>query len=164
MREIGDKPITPRNLKRLKYFRACFKESQRVNSPFLGACREITTPVVIGGYQIPPGTLVIINQVTLNQMHTTSPAEFGPERYMGGSNHTLENSVPKFGHLTFGYGRRQCPGRRLVTTYMDVMLIKMLKEFRFEYHQPPVESEFRKFSGLIQTPTSMKLRLIKSNE
>jgi len=164
MREIGDKPITPRNLKRLKYFRACSKESQRVNSPFLGVPREITKPIVIRGYQIPPGTVVILNQVTLNQMHTPSPAEFVPERYMRGSNHPLENSVPKFGNLSFGYGRRQCPGRRLVSTYMDVLMIKMLKEFRFEYHKPPVEAEFSKISGLIQTPLSMKLRFIKRNE
>ena len=34
MREIGDKPITPRSLNRLKYFRACAKESQRVNAHF----------------------------------------------------------------------------------------------------------------------------------
>ena len=100
MREIGDKAITPRNLKRLKYFRACSKESQRVNSPFLGVPREIQDPLVIRGYQIPPGTVVILNQVTLNQMHTPSPAEFVPERYMRGSNHPLDNSVPKLGHLS----------------------------------------------------------------
>ena len=33
------------------------------------------------GYQIPPGTLVIRNQVTWNQMHTPSPAEFVPDRF-----------------------------------------------------------------------------------
>ena len=62
---------------------------------------EIQNSLVIRGYQIPPGTLVIINQVTLNQMHTPSPAEFVPERCMRGSNHlSCLETVPwqKTGH------------------------------------------------------------------
>ena len=163
MREIGDKPLTPRGINRLKYFRACFKESQRLNPPFLGVPREIQNPLVLRGYQIPPGTVVIMNQVTLNQMHTPSPAEFVPERYMRGSNHPLEKSVPKFADPTYGLGKRQCPARRLANAYMDVLMIKMLKEFRIEYPEQP-GSNIKKNPGMIQTPDSCKLRLIKRNK
>ena len=107
MREIGDKPITPRNLHRLKYFRACSKESQRINPPFLGVPREIQDPLVLRGYKIPPGTLVIMNSVTLNQMHTPSPAEFVPERYMRGSNHLSCLETVPWQKTVHGFGADQ---------------------------------------------------------
>jgi len=166
MRKIGDKPITRKDLNRLKFFRACSKESQRLNPPFLGLPREIQNPIVIRGYQIPAGTSVILNQVTLNQMHVPNPNQFVPERWLRGSNHPLEKSVPNFGHLVFGYGRRQCPGKRVVTTYMDVLMIKMLKEFRLEYHEQPIEADFKEIGAgsLIQSPDLLKIRLIKRNK
>ena len=165
MREVGAKPITTRSLNRLKFLDACTKESQRLNPPLGGFLpREIQRPTVIRGYQVPPGTLVLLNQVTLNQMHVPSPAEFVPERWIRGSKHPLANSVPKFGHLVFGYGRRQCPGRRLAEAYMNVLIVKMLKEFRVEYHEQPFSSSIKKMSGLIQPAESFKLRLIKRNK
>ena len=99
-------------------------------------------------------------------MHTPSPAEFVPERYMRGSNHPLEKSVPKFADPTYGLGKRQCPARRLANAYMDVLMIKMLKEFRIEYPEQPTEDDIfsKRISDLFQTPSSMKLRLIKRNE
>ena len=154
--------ITPKGLNRLRYFNGCTKESQRRNPPFLGLFREIQIPTVIRGYQIPAGTNVALNQMTLNQMHVKSPTEFVPERFIRGSDHPLADSLPKFGHLVFGYGRRQCPGRRISTIYSDVLKVKMLKEFRIEYPEQP-ESNIKKNPGLIQTPDSCKLRLIKRN-
>ena len=126
--------------------------------------REIQVPTVIRGYQIPPGTLVILNQMTLNQMHVPFPDKFVPERWIRGSEHPLENSVPKFGHLSFGYGRRQCPGRRMAEAYMNVLLIKMLKEFRIEYHELPITASFNKMTTLIPSMESCKLRFIKRNK
>ena len=165
MRKIGDKPITRSGLNRLKYFRACSKESQRITPPFMGLPREIQNPIVIRGYQIPPGTSVMLNQETLNQMHVPNPAEFVPERWLRGSNHPLEKSVPNFGNLIFGYGRRQCPGKRPVTTYMDVLVIKMLKEFRIEYHEQPIKVDFKNFAvSLNQSPDLLNLRLIKRSK
>ena len=164
MREIGDDPITPESLNRLQYFNGCTKESQRLNPPFLGVSREIQIPTVIGGYQVPPGTHVVLNQITLNQMHVESPAEFVPERFIRDSDHPLADSVPNFGHLVFGYGRRQCPGRRISNIYSDVLKIKMLKEFRIEYPKQTADSQLMLNAGLIQTPDSCKLRLIKRNE
>ena len=119
MREIGDKPLTPRGINRLKYFRACFKESQRLNPPFLGVPREIQNPLVLRGYQIPPGTVVIMNQVTLNQMHTPSPAEFVPERYMRGSNHPWKNLSLSLQTLLMGSARDSAlPGDWPMHTWM----------------------------------------------
>lgn len=92
-RKIGDKPITRSSLKRLRFFTACFKESQRLNPPSMGLPREIQSPTVIGGYQVPPGTVVMLNQMTLNQMHVPSPAEFVPERWLRGSNHSPPGKI-----------------------------------------------------------------------
>ena len=150
MREIGDDPITPEGLNRLQYFNGCTKESQRLNPPFLGVSREIQSPTVIGGYQIPPGTQVMLNQVTLNQMHVESPTEFVPERFIRDSDHPLADSVPNFGHLIFGYGRRQCPGRRISNVYSDVLKIKMLKEFKIQYPDQQADSQFKLNAGLLQ--------------
>ena len=111
-----------------------------------------------------------MDQMTLNQMHVPSPDEFVPERYIRGSNHPLAKSVPEFGHLSFGFGRRQCPARRLVNTCMDVLMVKMLKEFRIEQ---PEESAIHESRGTMQyhirinqvkLPTDYKLRLIKRNK
>ena len=90
-----------------------------------------------------------------------------PERWLRGSNHPLEKSTSIFGNIAvFGFGRRQCPGKRLVTTYMNVLVIKMLKEFRLEYHEQPIAAGFKEVAGgnLIQNPNSLKLRLIKRNK
>jgi len=169
MREIGDNPITAKSLNRLKFFTACSKESQRLNPPILGIVREIQSPTVIKGYQIPPGTSVLMDQMTLNQMHVPSPDEFVPERYIRGSNHPLAKSVPEFGLLSFGFGRRQCPARRLITTCMDVLMVKMLKEFRIEQS---IQSAINESRGVqfnyrineVKFPGTYKLRLVKRNK
>ena len=52
---------------------------------------------------------------------------------------------------------RQCPGRRMAETNMNVLIVKMLKEFKIEYHEPPITASFN-------NPSSIKLRFIKRNK
>ena len=88
MPAISNRSSTRRSWERLATSRSPPGTSIHFFGEFLSIIyREIQNSLVIRGYQIPPGTLVIRNQVTWNQMHTPSPAEFVPERYMRGSNH-----------------------------------------------------------------------------
>ena len=76
-----------------------------------------------------------------------SPTEFVPERFIRDSDHPLGDSVPNFGHLIFGYGRRLCPGGTISNIYSDVLKIKMLKEFKIQYPE-----QHACYIGSIQSP------------
>ncbi|TRY55776.1 hypothetical protein DNTS_025632 [Danionella cerebrum] len=64
------------------------------------------------------------------------PEQYRPSRWLGSQSHY-------FMSLSFGFGPRQCLGRRIAETEMQLFLIHMLENFRFEkQRQLEVKSTF----------------------
>ena len=58
MEVIGNFKITESKVKQLKYLKACFRESQRVNSAVFGISRTTQTDIVLEGFQVPEGKII----------------------------------------------------------------------------------------------------------
>ena len=131
--------VTEAKLKKLRYLKACVKESQRMKPAVQGISRETQQDMVLGGgYQIPSGTVVgVMMMLTMNQEENfDNPHLFRPERWLRGS--PTQHTANPFAAMPFGSGPRMCVGRRFAELEIYVAAIKLLQQFRLEYHHEPI--------------------------
>ncbi|KAG2141287.1 cytochrome P450 [Suillus clintonianus] len=76
----------------------------------LGVPHTTSNDDVYGGYFIPKGAIIMVNQWALSRDEDTFPdaSRFDPSRYLTADGKLKDNLV---NHFAFGYGRRICPGR-----------------------------------------------------
>lgn len=162
--------ITPDILNQMPYLKACVKETLRLTPLSIGVGRLTTQDVTIRNYSIPTGTVIITqNQVACRfSRYFDSPNDFRPERWMGlradrkssVSSPTPAAKVHPFLSLPFGYGPRSCPGRRISDMNTYILMIKLLLNFRIEYHHEDIGVVTR----LINIPDApMKFRFVDIN-
>ena len=67
----------------------------------------------LGGYRIPKGILVFVNQYAVNYdpRHWEEPKEFKPERFLTADGNLIDK--PHERYILFSYGSRKCPGDEL---------------------------------------------------
>lgn len=87
--------------------------------------------VVIGGYEIEPGTTFIINGWAIARDPKTweDPEKFMPERFMG------KEEYLEFEMIPFGGGRRGCPGMGMGMASIHLALANLL--YSFDWALPP---------------------------
>ena len=114
----GDRVPDPLDTDRVEYIKALGLEASRFWTTIRsGFPRETVEDVVIDGFLIPKGTLVIYNSFQINRdpVRYDFPDEFVPERWINGHDGRTDQlgwTGPKIGvpHLTHGAGRRMCLG------------------------------------------------------
>lgn len=105
---LGRTPHGLADLARLPFTRAVFDEALRLYPPAWIITRTAAEPDVLGGYEIEPGTLVLISTYALHRdpvLWKDSDA-FKPERWLEGG-----QRGPRWSYLPFGAGVRQCIGK-----------------------------------------------------
>uniref|UniRef100_A0A4W3HKK1 Cholesterol side-chain cleavage enzyme, mitochondrial n=1 Tax=Callorhinchus milii TaxID=7868 RepID=A0A4W3HKK1_CALMI len=107
--------------------KATLKETLRLYPVAVSLQRYITEDIVLQNYVIPTGTLVQVGLYAMgrNAEIFTNPEQYIPERW-------LKTETNYFKNLGFGFGSRQCIGRRIAETEMQLFLIQMLKNFNIE--------------------------------
>ncbi|XP_071508001.1 cytochrome P450 10-like [Diadema antillarum] len=126
-------PITPNKLQNLPYLKACIKETVRLFPTVDGTNRIPSREIALAGYRIPPDTIVRIHCIAgLMEEYFPSPEKFKPERWLRGDKE-CENVDPYL-ILPFGHGSRMCTGRRMAEQDLYIMLIKLIKNFKIEWH------------------------------
>ena len=139
MEVVGEKGrVTEAKIGKLRYLKACFQESQRMKPAVTAFTRETQQDMVLGGYQIPRGKVVLImmSHTMMQEDNFDNSRLFQPERWLRGSP-TYHNAHP-FAAKPFGFGPRMCIGRRFAELEVYVVVVKLLQQFRLEYHQEPV--------------------------
>ncbi|KAL0278225.1 UNVERIFIED_CONTAM: hypothetical protein PYX00_000103 [Menopon gallinae] len=136
-------PITAEKLNDMKYLKAVIKESLRVQPIFPGNSRDTVKDLVIGGYQIPKGTrLLSAHDIACKDEKNFKQADkFIPERWLKSENHSDLDSPDgsRFAFLPFGFGPRMCIGRRFAELEIEVLLAKIMRNFRLSYHYGDME-------------------------
>jgi cytochrome P450 len=119
----------------LPYTNACLLEGLRYMSlqPFMAHYTTVDTS--LGGYQIPKGTMVMMQLWA--QHHNPelwpNPFEFQPERFLKDDGSlVLPDEVPRNHLFAFGGGPRLCAGDTFGMTRMFTILATLVK--RFEIH------------------------------
>jgi len=117
---LGHRVTTP-------WTRAVVDEALRLFPPAWALSRRAVAPDVIGGREVPAGTLAIVSPWLVHRRagSWTDPLAFRPERFLGAS-----GTLPAY--LPFGLGPRLCIGREFALGEMVVVLSRLLAGHRIE--------------------------------
>ncbi|KFY83171.1 hypothetical protein V498_08256 [Pseudogymnoascus sp. VKM F-4517 (FW-2822)] len=149
IREVyNGEPPRPHEFDRVGYVKALHTEGSRLFTPVrLGFPRQTLDGASYMGHKIPKDTLVIMNLFAGNRdpIAFDRPDEFVPERWLDGRKgrtDQLGEGGEKLGvpHLTYGAGRRVCPGIDMANRGLYSTLVLLLHFFTWE-RQPLGEDE-----------------------
>ncbi|PBK93436.1 cytochrome P450 [Armillaria gallica] len=131
-----------------------------------GVPHLVTEDDVHSGYFIPKGSVVFAN--IRNMLHDPAvydkPSEFMPERFI-----RTENKEPELDpyNVSFGFGRRICPGRVLADASIFISCAMVLAVFNVsKYCEDGIifEPDIETTSGAVSHPTSFKCTVTPRNE
>ncbi|CAL4906203.1 unnamed protein product [Urochloa decumbens] len=159
----GKSTITESDLEGLSYLKLVIKEALRTHTPLPlllpRMCRE---PCQIMGYDIPKGTVVLVNAwaICRDPKYWDDPEEFKPERF---ENSSLDYKGTNYEFLPFGAGRRICPGINLGVANLELVFARLL--YHFDWKLPhgiePNDIDMREALGLaVRKKTSLILHPI----
>jgi cytochrome P450 len=120
--------LAPRD--RLPWTRAVVDEALRLFPPAWALSRRAHEADVIGGLQVPAGTLVIVSPWLLHRRADSwpDPLAFRPDRFM-------DAGARRPGYLPFGQGPRLCIGREFALGEMVVLLSRLLASYQVDLPQ-----------------------------
>ena len=117
---------------RLKYTGQVVREAMRIWPPVWTIARRATSDCEIGGYHVPPGTIMLMSQWLLHRDAKIfdAPLEFRPERWT----EDFESSLPKTSYFPFGGGLRRCIGENFALMEIVISLATIGQRWRFRVH------------------------------
>ncbi|KAJ3679497.1 hypothetical protein LUZ60_017508 [Juncus effusus] len=127
---IGSQELDEVNVANLPYLQAVVKESIRMHpvTPFIVPRVIMEDGVQVRGFDVPKDARVIINAWAIGHdpMVWPEPDVYKPERFL-----ETGESVRKTKHelISFGLGRRGCPGMPLALRVVPFVLALMIHEF-----------------------------------
>ena len=158
---IGNKgKVTESDTDHLHYLKMIVKETFRLHPPAtLLLPRETMSHFKINGYDIYPKMLVQVNVWAIGRdpKYWENPEEFIPERFMDNS---IDYKGQNFELLTFGSGRRGCPGIYMATTTIELALANLLYCFNWKLPDGMKEEDINMEEGAgLSLTTSKKTAL-----
>ncbi|XP_077540798.1 cytochrome P450 302a1, mitochondrial-like isoform X3 [Haemaphysalis longicornis] len=144
-----DSKLSLEQLQGAAYLRACIRESLRLSPIAIGVGRVLPDGIVLSGYNIPAGTVLIMhNQVACRQASSyPEPDAYRPERWLKEERPDAGRAHP-FTLLPFGYGPRMCIGKRFAETVMCLLVARVVRNFVLEYKHEKLDC----FTRLINVP------------
>ncbi|PIK34440.1 putative cytochrome P450 10 [Apostichopus japonicus] len=144
---LPDEPVTPEVLQMLPYLKACVKESGE-NLPFKlfptidGTSRILDKNITLSGYNIPANSIIRIHAVAgMMSEYVPEPEKFQPERWLRAADRSI--LANPYLTITFGVGFRGCLGKRFAEQQIHTGLVKLLQNFRFEWHREDISLDFK---------------------
>ncbi|KAL7605382.1 hypothetical protein Lser_V15G18814 [Lactuca serriola] len=129
-----DRLVKESDLKNLVYLNAIIKESFRLYPAGpLSVPHESIEDCIVGGYNIPKGTRLLVNLWKLQRDPNIwlDPEEFKPERFMT-SHKDIDVKGNHYELLPFGTGRRMCPGISFSLQALGLTLASLIQQFTIE--------------------------------
>ncbi|KAG1729369.1 cytochrome P450 [Suillus lakei] len=121
----------------LPYLDAILREVLRWYPPIpLGMAHTTSSDDVYGGYFIPKGVVVMVNQWALSRDEDMFPdaSRFDPSRHLT-VNGQLKSHLAN--HFAFGHGRRICPGRWFADNSLWTAMAAILAVLRIDHARDP---------------------------
>jgi cytochrome P450 len=127
---LGGREPTTEDLPALPFTEGVVKESLRLFPPVWSLSREAVKADEVGGWNIPAGAMVWMNQWTVHRdpRFYPEPLAFRPQRWVEG----LERSLPRFAFFPFGGGPRLCIGLSFAMMEARLALATLAQRFRLE--------------------------------
>jgi cytochrome P450 len=118
------------DLPSLRYAEMVFSEAIRLYPPAWAIGRMTLKPYEAGGYEIPPGSVVMMSPFITHRdpRWFPDPERFDPERW----NPEEKSKRPKFAYFPFGGGSRVCIGENFAWMEGVLLLAAIAQRWRFE--------------------------------
>lgn len=132
---LGGKAAQFADYQRLPFARAVIDETLRLYPPAWLITRNSLGDDVLGGYDVPEGSLIIMSPWLLHRHSDiwTNPDRFEPQRFIDGN-------IDRSSFIPFGAGPRQCIGRDFAYVEAVLLLASLVAHFDLEYpsgeHRP----------------------------
>ena len=125
---LGDRLPTYDDLNRLRYTGMVVEEVIRLYPPVWMLSRLAQSPDIVGGYDIPAGSDVLICPYTLHRHPAfwEEPERFDPERF----DHARAVDRPRYAYIPFGAGPRFCVGNNLGLLEATFVVAMVARELR----------------------------------
>ncbi|KAL7604601.1 hypothetical protein Lser_V15G18802 [Lactuca serriola] len=126
-----DRLVEESDLKNLVYLNAIIKETLRLYPAGpLSVPHESVEDCIVGGYNIPKGTRLLVNLWKLQRDPNiwSDPTEFKPERFLT-SHKDIDVKGNHYELLPFGSGRRMCPGVLFALQVLGLTLARLIQQF-----------------------------------
>lgn len=132
---LDGEPATMADAPKLQYTGQVVDESMRLYPPVHGILREANEDVELGGYTVPEGATVSLNQWTVHrdERFYDDPMAFDPSRWTD----DLKESLPKFAYFPFSGGPRRCVGDRFAELEAKLVLATLYQDRHFELVSEP---------------------------
>ncbi|XP_072030801.1 cytochrome P450 2J4-like [Amphiura filiformis] len=142
----------------LPYVDAIILETFRIRTPLpLSVPHSTTEDTVIKGYNVPKGTMIILNLWGAHHdpRRWDEPEKFNPDRFIDekGCLTKVDQVIP------FCYGRRQCIGEQLARKEVFIFFTHLLHHFRFE-RADNEQFDFEGVFGITHSPKPYMMRAI----
>ncbi|PKA60688.1 Cytochrome P450 89A2 [Apostasia shenzhenica] len=129
--------IEEEHLQRMPYLKAVVMEALRRHPPsHFVLPHSVKEDKIFNGYLIPKGAEVHFSVADVNWdcKKWKDPMEFRPERFMAGEEGEGVDITGKkeIKMLTFGAGKRMCPGQGLAVLHMEFMVANLVREFEWK--------------------------------
>ena len=130
------RPPTFADIPSLPYIRAMVKETLRwsLTVPF-GVSHASIADDWYEGMFIPKGTVCLQNMRLINSepdVFGSDAADYNPDRYLDKDRQVKVLDGREDGHMSFGFGRRICPGRHVAEGTFMIDIATLLWSMRFE--------------------------------
>ncbi len=124
-------------LKRLPYARAVIDECLRLYPPAWVITRRSLESDVLGGFELPAGTTVIISPYAIHRdtQWWPNPDRFDPDRFLGETSPSESGTGP-LTYLPFGAGPRLCIGRDLALMEAPLVVATLARVLRARPKRP----------------------------
>ncbi len=118
-------------MEQLSYTKNVVDEALRMYPPGWLLSRRTIGPDTLSGYEVPPGTDVLLCLYLLHRhpRYWKEPEAFRPERF--DSEH--ESERPRFAYMPFAAGPRHCIGETLALYEMYMHLYKVARRYRLRF-------------------------------
>jgi cytochrome P450 len=126
---LGGRPAEVSDLEKLSYLNAVVHESLRLYPPAYMMARMNVETVILGEYEILPGTTLLTSQWVMHRdaRFFDQSDRFMPERWLDG----LEQRLPPGAYFPFGDGPRRCIGQGFAQLETSLVIATIAQKFRF---------------------------------
>jgi cytochrome P450 len=125
---LGGRTPTVADLPQLRYTESVVLESMRLYPPIWMISLQAKQDCEIGGYPVPAGTLVIMNQWVMHRdpRYFDNPEEFEPDRWAD----DLAKRLPTYAYFPFGGGPRVCIGKSFAMMEAVLVVATIAQKFK----------------------------------
>ena len=135
-RVVGDGPLRVAHLRELPLLDATLKEVERLMPPISLGQRGVVADVDVGGYRLPPGTMVLFSPYVTHRLPEVyrDPERFDPERFLPPRE---EHKATPYALVGFGGGPRLCIGLAFAQLEAKIVASLLLRRYRCQIDPGP---------------------------